>query len=90
YYASLNHGYRAGTYSGQGYFSPDQIYLTKPEKVDAYEIGVKSRFLANRFEITAAAFDYNYKDQQINEVVGAVGFLRNAGKSRVRGAESEL
>jgi len=89
-YASVNHGYRAGTYSGQGYFSPDQIYLVKPEKVNAYEIGSKGRFFENRLQVTAAAFYYKYKDQQINEVVGAVGFLRNAGRSTIKGLESEL
>lgn len=89
-YVSLNHGYRAGTYSGQGYFSPDQIYLTKPEEVDAYEVGAKGRFFDSRLSATAAVFYYDYKDQQINEVVGAVGFLRNAGKSSVKGAELDL
>lgn len=90
FYASFNHGYRAGTYSGQGYFSPAQIYLTKPETVNAYEVGAKSKFWDGRAEFTSALFLYNYKDQQINNVVGAVGFLINAPKSSVKGFESDV
>jgi iron complex outermembrane receptor protein len=90
FYASLNHGYRAGTFSGQGYFSPAQIYLTKPETVNAYEVGAKGKFWDGRAEATAALFLYRYKDQQINNVVGAVGFLINAPKSTVKGFESDV
>ena len=89
-YASLDHGYRAGTYSGQGYFSPSQIYLTKPEKVNAYEIGTKGRFWNDRLELSSAIFYYDYTDQQISNVVGAVGFLINAPKSDVKGGEEDL
>ena len=35
-----------------------------PETVDAYEAGIKSRFLDNRLQVNASVFYYNYKGQQ--------------------------
>lgn len=76
-YASYSRGYRSGTFNGLAYASPAQVYFVKPERVNAYEIGFKSRFLDNRAQLNGAAFYYDYQGQQVQEVVGATGFLRS-------------
>ena len=89
-YASYSRGYRAGAFNGSGYLSPAQIVYVQPETVNAYEVGAKGRFFDNTTSIAAAAFYYDYANQQVQEVVGPVAFLRNGGKSRIEGLEVEV
>lgn len=63
-YASYSRGYRAGTFNGLAYGSANQVYFVKPESVNAYEIGFKTRFMDNRLQINGAVFYYDYKGQQ--------------------------
>jgi iron complex outermembrane receptor protein len=88
-FASFGKGYRSGTYNGFAYQSVEQIYFVKPEEVDAIELGIKSRFAADRIQFNASVFNYEYKNQQLQEIVGSIGFLR-ALDGRVRGAEIEV
>jgi iron complex outermembrane recepter protein len=69
-YASYSRGYRAGTFNGLAYGSANQVYFVKPENVNAYEVGFKSRFADNRVQINGALFYYDYKGQQ-GQVVDA-------------------
>ena len=65
------------------------MYFVDPEKVDAYEVGIKSRLFDSRLQLNAAAFYYDYSGQQIAQIVGATSFLRSAD-GEVSGAELEL
>ena len=69
-YGSYSRGYRAGTYNGLAYGSANQVYFVKPESVDAFEVGLKSRFLDNRAQFNLSAFYYRYVGQQ-GQVVDA-------------------
>ena len=69
-YGSFSRGYRAGTFNGLAYGSANQVYFVKPEQVNAYELGFKSRFLDNRIQFNGAFFYYDYKGQQ-GQVVDA-------------------
>ena len=69
-YASYSRGYRSGTFNGLAYGSANQVYFVKPEQVDAFEGGFKSRFWDNRAQLNIAAFYYKYKGQQ-GQVVDA-------------------
>jgi iron complex outermembrane recepter protein len=86
-YASYSRGYRAAAFCGQCFFGP--INTTKPEQVDAYEIGAKGRTLDDMLSLSVAGFWMNYRNQQINETIGAQTLLRNVDKSRIRGVEIE-
>ena len=88
-YASYNRGYRAGTFNGSGYLDPSQITFVEPETVDAYELGLKGRLFDRRLRFALALFHYDYADQQIQDVVGPVAFLLNAGASTLQGVELE-
>ncbi len=89
-YASYNRGYRSGAFNGGGYTSSAGITYIKPEEVNAYEAGFKGRFFDHRLSIAAAGFFYDYQNQQVQDLQpGPIGFLVNAPKSQVYGAELE-
>jgi iron complex outermembrane recepter protein len=88
-YASYSRGYRSGTFNGLAYQDVSQVYFIEPEKVNAYEIGLKTRFLDNRVQLNLAGFYYDYSNQQIAQIIGATSFLR-AADGRIYGMEGEL
>ncbi len=88
-YASYSRGYRAGTFNGLAYQDVSQVYFLEPEKVNAYEAGLKTRFADNRIQLNLAGFYYDYSNQQIAQIIGATSFLRSAS-GRVYGMEAEL
>ncbi len=88
-YASYSRGYRAGTFNGLAYQDVSQVYFLEPEKVNAFEVGLKSRFANNRVQLNLAGFYYDYSNQQIAQIIGATSFLRSA-KGRVYGMEAEF
>ena len=88
-YASFSRGYRAGTFNGLAYQDISQVYFLDPEKVNAYEVGLKSRFADNKVQLNLAGFYYDYSNQQIAQIIGATSFLRSA-KGTVYGMEAEL
>jgi iron complex outermembrane receptor protein len=85
-YASFSRGYRAGTYNGFAYSAPSQVYFVEPETIDAFEVGAKTRSFDNRLEVNGAVFHYKYKNQQVEEIISAVGFLRSVNAAEI-GAE---
>ncbi len=88
-YASYSRGYRAGTFNGKASQSVSQVTFVEPEYVDNYEVGLKSRLLDDRLQFNAALFFADYQDQQVQEIVGATSFLRNAS-GEMLGLELEL
>lgn len=90
-YASYNRGYRSGAFNGGSYTSSKGINYVDPEKVNAYEIGAKGRYLDNRLSLSGALFYYDYRNQQVQDLQpGPTNILVNAPKSRVLGAEAEF
>lgn len=99
-YASWSRGFRTGNYTGTAASAGLPIVASKPEKIDAYEIGFKTAQGDFRFE--AAAFYYDYRDLNVNQVApipncptgpGACGLATifgNAPKAEVYGADFEL
>lgn len=89
-YASYSRGYRAGTFNGLAYGSANQVYFVNPEQVDAFEIGLKSRFWGNRGQFNISAFYYDYKGQQ-GQVVDATATANLISlDGTMKGFEAEL
>lgn len=89
-YASYSRGYRAGTFNGLAYGSANQVYFVKPEQVNAYEIGLKSRFWDNRGQLNVSAFIYDYQGQQ-GQVVDATATANLISlNGTMKGIEAEL
>ena len=84
-YASFSRGFKSGTY-GLGDLAP----ALRPERVTAYEGGIKSTLFDDRLRVNLAGFFYSYKDLQVNRVVNTVTILENAATARIYGMESEI
>ncbi|MGJ3626216.1 TonB-dependent receptor domain-containing protein [Sphingomonas sp. MMS24-JH45] len=89
-YASYNRGYRSGAFNGGGYTGSAGITCINPEQVNAYEVGLKGKFIDDKLTLSAAGFFYDYKNQQLQDLrENAVAVLVNAPKSQIYGAEVE-
>ncbi len=89
-YASFTHGYKAGglnldTTAAVG--GADPTFLS--EEVDAYEIGLKSRFLDNAVTFNVAAFYEEFSNFQVLEFTGTAFQTFNVPKAESRGVEIE-
>ncbi|WP_375395579.1 TonB-dependent receptor [uncultured Sphingomonas sp.] len=89
-YASYSRGYKSPGINLVAPATGIDIFV-KPEQVDAYEIGLKSRLLGGRAELNLAAFWSDVADYQANfvntAVIPVVSYITNVGKLRSRGVE---
>ncbi len=92
FYATFATGFKAGG------FNPDvapNTYL--PEKLSAYTLGSKNRFLNDTLQLNLEAFYWDYRNHQEN-VLGPLNanpqsfapFTRNIGKSSIKGVNVEF
>jgi iron complex outermembrane receptor protein len=89
-YAQYARGYRSSAINGGALTSPGDFNVAKPEYLDSYELGLKSRWLDRRFTVNASAFFYYFRNQQFINVVGIDNQqLENAGRSQIVGVEVE-
>jgi iron complex outermembrane receptor protein len=91
-YASAARGYKSGGINRQvNDFLPNpQILNTFNEETNnAYEVGIKSRFADGRAQINAAAFLNDYRDYQLETLVGLVPEVFNVGDIKTRGFEAD-
>jgi iron complex outermembrane receptor protein len=84
-YASWSNGFKSGVYNAySGLGIP-----VNPEEIDAIEIGAKARVAG--ITLTAAAYDYDYTDLQVQAHANIGGVLvttlTNAASARIRGFE---
>lgn len=92
-YASYSRGFKSGSFDirAQGAFNGTGNTPVKPETLDAYEIGLKSRFLDRKVQLNISAFRYNWKDLQAFGSIPVVGpAYINVPKSQLTGAEFEF
>jgi iron complex outermembrane receptor protein len=87
-YGTISRGYKAGGYSLDG-------PAFNPEKIWAYEAGVKTRLFDRRLQLNFSAFYYTQKDLQVSQTgIGNSGapvlITDNAGAATTRGAEVEF
>ena len=90
FYVSYNRGYKAFNYNaGFAGQAPLDLARFDGEKLDAFEVGIKSEFLDRRVRFNAAAFYYDYKDYQAFDQRGLNFTLFNTD-ARNYGADAEL
>jgi iron complex outermembrane receptor protein len=94
-YVQGSTGFKSGLFNTQTVQSvpgqPASVPLAvQPEKITAYEVGLKSDWLQNRLRFNIAAFYYDYKDQQVNAFIGSTRTLLNAASSKIKGIDFEL
>ncbi|MBV7265073.1 TonB-dependent receptor [Erythrobacter sp. WH131] len=89
-YASFTHGYKSGginldTTAAVGGADP----TFDSEEVDAYEIGIKSRFLDNAVTLNIAAFHQEFDNFQVLEFTGTAFQTFNVPAAETTGLEIE-
>jgi iron complex outermembrane receptor protein len=83
-YAQWQDGFKAGG------FNPAQCGGTfKPETINAFEIGYKTRQLNGHLTLSAAAFHYDYSNLQIAQIEGVSYSITNAASAKIDGLEIE-
>lgn len=92
FYASFSKGYKSGGFNA--FYVPanatDPVPTFDPEKITAYEVGVKSDLFDRFLRLNLSAFHYDYKDLQIRLGVPTGGVaVDNAGAARVNGVDLE-
>lgn len=90
FYLSYSRGYRAGTFNGLAYGNSNQVYFVRPEEVNAYEFGFKTRFLDNRLQLNGAFFYYDYTGQQGQVVDASATANLIALDGKLKGFEADL
>ena len=63
-YLTFSQGYRGAAFNGQAFNAPAELNFAQPEKLNSYELGLKDQFWNQRGIFNAAAFYYDYKNQQ--------------------------
>lgn len=92
----FNDGCAAGTVTNGvacNQVRPLDILYYRPETLNSYEIGLKTRFADNAIRLNASAFYYDYKNLQLAQLIivngGPSSQTSNAAKARVKGVEVE-
>lgn len=90
-YANASTGFKSGNF----YTAPPPNTF-RPEKLTAFEAGIKNRFLDNRLQVNVELFYWNYKDHQESyvgptSIPGVFTFVTiNAGKAKSYGADLDI
>jgi iron complex outermembrane receptor protein len=85
-YAAANRGFKAGQYNIVSVTNPP----VRPEIVDGYEVGFKSRLFDNRLRLNTAFFYQRASDLQLRAINGAAVILFNAAKAETYGANLDF
>ena len=85
-YASYNRGFKSGGFNVAA--PTDPAY--KPEKLDAYEIGLKSDLFDGRLRLNSSAFYYDYTNLQVIKYTGTVTTIYNGASARVYGLDADF
>jgi len=92
-YVKYSKGWKAGGFNGESDSPTDFVNGYDPQEVDAYEVGVKSRWLDGALQFNAAAFYNDESDLQLSVFASgeaASSVVRNAGKATKSGFEFEI
>tara|TARA_A100001391_G_scaffold119260_1_gene81183 strand:+ start:29727 stop:31976 length:2250 start_codon:yes stop_codon:yes gene_type:complete len=89
-YADVRTGFKAGGYFASAF---DNVY--EPERLTAFTLGSKNRFVGNSLQVNLEAFYWIYRDKQISHIgpVNPAGFnliTENADRAEIYGLEAEV
>ena len=82
-YVSWNRGLKSGGFTLVTLVNRLPGY--EPEKLDAYEAGLKMEFLNGRVRINPALFLYKFKDMQFSVLTAGGTAISNAARSTIKG-----
>ena len=94
-YASYSKGFKSGAFQYFAFTAPVASVVVEPERLDAYQAGVKADLFERRLRVNASLFQYKYKDIQVPRIEVPAGgtvpsvTLSNAARSTLKGFEVE-
>ena len=92
-FGSVSRGFKSGGFNTGATSDPIEASVVEPEKLMAYEVGVKSEWFNQTLRANASAFFYDYSDLQVFGLApGAVPTqtLFNAEKAEIKGFEFDV
>lgn len=92
-YMKYTHGWKSGTFNATG-SARLGVTSAKPEKIDAFEIGLRGSYFENRLNLNLALFHYAYENYQLFTSLTAFQsppqfIILNASDVELYGAEVE-
>ena len=85
-YVSYNRGIHSGGFNQGAPTAPPYA----PEKIDAYEVGLKTQLFNRRVRLNVAAFYYDYANLQVAQAIAGTSFLTNAASARIYGVDGDI
>ena len=95
-YASYSEGFKSGGFFGRITLAVEgALRKFDPEKVETYEVGIKSDWWDQRLRVNAAVFSSDYSDKQEEIILADAGgnvdtVVANASSASMDGAELEI
>jgi iron complex outermembrane receptor protein len=95
-FATVSTGFKAGGFNTA--IDPKDISRTlafNPEKITAYTVGSRNRFLNNKLQVNLEAFYWDYRDLQLSSIIidgsgNQALATQNAGRARVYGLDLDV
>jgi iron complex outermembrane receptor protein len=85
-YTSYNRGFKSGGYN----VTAPSLAPYSPEKLDAYEVGLKTQFFDRRVTLNTAGFYYDYSNIQVSRFINGSPQVYNGGAAELYGLDTDL
>jgi iron complex outermembrane receptor protein len=85
-YATYNRGFKSGGYN----VTAPTLAPYSPEKLDAYEVGLKTQFFDRRVTFNTAGFYYDYSNIQVSRFINGSPQVYNGGAAQLYGLDTDL
>jgi iron complex outermembrane receptor protein len=85
-YASYNRGFKSGGFNVQVPTDP----AFAPERLDAYEVGLKTEVFDRNLRFNVAGFLYNYKNIQVNRFTPVGTSFYNGASAKLYGVDLDI
>jgi iron complex outermembrane receptor protein len=89
-YASYNRGFRSGSYIAASATNGGAIPLLTPERVDAFEGGIKTDLFDRRVRLNVAGYYYNEQNIQVMQIISGVQNVYNAKGAHIYGLDADI
>ena len=100
-YASYNRGHKSGLFNLLGFATPGfdpefpdgrarSARPVAPEKLDAYEVGIRAPLFRGALQLSAAAFFNDFQNLQVAQIEQGALRTVNAGGAEIWGVEAEF
>ncbi|MDB5714509.1 MAG: TonB-dependent receptor [Sphingomonadales bacterium] len=86
-YATYSKGFKSGNSGAANYGAPTPFIPVQPEKLSAYEVGLK--FATRNMTFNLAGYYYDYRNKQEQTFTGTSNFILNTGPIRIYGLDAD-